>query len=156
MAGQTFDYDWHFKIYFLRKELSPCHKFGFFNPYIFWTLCRKPLIFQTYMIWSNKSHSLKCQMSTTLDCEDIGIRKSEFVTKTQFLYTIFYSRNLEKNIEIENLFWQKWEYLLSFFVFQFKPFLWWGIPHSGVLFWYVSFYFLNNESFFKLNVPRNC
>ena len=26
-------------------------------------------------------------MSTTLDCEDIGIRKSEFVTKTQFLYT---------------------------------------------------------------------
>ena len=35
---------------------------------------------------------------------DIGIRKSEFVTKTQFLYTIFYSHNLEKNIEIENLF----------------------------------------------------
>ena len=29
---------------------------------------------------------VKCQMSTTLDCKDIGIRKSEFVTKTQFLY----------------------------------------------------------------------
>ena len=24
-------------------------------------------------------------MSTTLDCKDIGIRKSEFVTETQFL-----------------------------------------------------------------------
>ena len=26
-------------------------------------------------------------MSTTLDCKDTGIRKSEFVTKTQFLWT---------------------------------------------------------------------
>ena len=68
------------------KELSPCHKFWFSNPYIFWTLGRKPLIFQTYIIWSNRSHSLKCQRSTTLGSKDIGIRKSQFVTKTQFLY----------------------------------------------------------------------
>ena len=37
------------------------------------------------LIWSNRSHSLKCQMSTILDCKDIGIGKSEFVTKTKFL-----------------------------------------------------------------------
>ena len=68
------------------KELSPCHKLWFYNPYIFGTHWRKPLIFQTYIIRSNRSHSLKCQMSTTLDSKDKGIRKSEFVTKTQFLY----------------------------------------------------------------------
>ena len=60
--------------------MSPCHKFWFSNPYIFWPLCCKPLIFQTYIIWSNRSHSLKCQMSTKLDYKDMGIRKSEFVT----------------------------------------------------------------------------
>ena len=27
-------------------------------------------------------------MSATLDCKDIVIRKSEFVTKTQFLYSL--------------------------------------------------------------------
>ena len=27
-------------------------------------------------------------MSATLDCKDIGIRKSEFVTKTQFLWKV--------------------------------------------------------------------
>jgi len=31
-------------------------------------------------------HSLKYLRSPTLKCKDIGIRKSEFVTKTQFLY----------------------------------------------------------------------
>ena len=34
----------------LLKELSLCHKLGFSNPYIFGTQCRKPLIFQTYII----------------------------------------------------------------------------------------------------------
>ena len=47
-----------------------------FDP-IFWPLCRKPLIFQTYIIWSNTSLSSKCQMSSTLDCKDIGIRKDK-------------------------------------------------------------------------------
>ena len=28
-------------------------------------------------------------MSTILGCKDIGIRNSEFVTKTQFLFTVF-------------------------------------------------------------------
>ena len=68
------------------KELTLCHKLCFSNPNIFGTQCRKPLIFQTYIFWSNKSHSLKFQRFTTVESEDIGIRKSEFVAKIQFLY----------------------------------------------------------------------
>ena len=71
------------------KELSLCHKLWFSNPNIFGTQCRKPLIFQTYIFWSNKSHSFKFQRFTTLESKDIGIRKSEFVAKSQFLYTIY-------------------------------------------------------------------
>ena len=55
----------------LLKELSLCHKLGFSNPYIFGTQCRKPLIFQTYIIRSNRIHSLKYLRSTTLEYKDI-------------------------------------------------------------------------------------
>ena len=41
------------------KELSLCHKFSFCKTYIFAALWCKPLIFQTYIIWSNIIHSLK-------------------------------------------------------------------------------------------------
>ena len=37
------------------------------------------------IILSNRIHSLKYQRSMPLVCKDIGIRKSEFVTKTQIL-----------------------------------------------------------------------
>ena len=67
------------------KELTLCHKLWFSNPNIFGTQCRKPLIFQTYIFWSNKSHSFKFQRFTTLESKNIGIRKSEFVAKSQFL-----------------------------------------------------------------------
>ena len=66
--------------------MSFCHKLELSNPYIFATGWRKPLIFQTYMFWANRNHSLKYLRSTTLDCKNIGIRKSKFVGKTQFLY----------------------------------------------------------------------
>ena len=33
----------------------------------------------------NKNHSLKYLRSTTLDCNDKGIKKSEFMARTQFL-----------------------------------------------------------------------
>ena len=46
------------------------------------------MIFQTYIIFSDSIHSLKNQKSTTLGCNDIEIRKSEFVAKTQFLLII--------------------------------------------------------------------
>ena len=66
------------------KELSLCHKLGFSNP-IVGTQCRKPLIFQNYIIWSNRIHRLKYLRSTTLGYKDIVIRKSEFEAKIQFL-----------------------------------------------------------------------
>ena len=75
------------------KELTLCHKLWFYNPNISGTQCRKPLIFQTYIFWSNKSHSLKFQRFTTLESKDIGIRKSEFVTKSQFLYRSLIHKN---------------------------------------------------------------
>jgi len=68
------------------KELNLCHKLKFSNPYIYWTWCCRLLIFQTKIIWCNRTHSLKYLTSTTMGCRDIGIRKSEFVSKTQFLY----------------------------------------------------------------------
>ena len=68
------------------KELSFCHKLKFSNPYIYGTWCCRLLIFQTKIIWCNKIRSLKYLRSTTLGCRHIEIRKSEFVTKTQFLY----------------------------------------------------------------------
>ena len=73
---------------FLPKELSRCHKLKRSRPYIFATWWRKPLIFQTSTIWSNRIHSVKYVRSTTLGCKDTRIRKSEFVTKTQFLYSL--------------------------------------------------------------------
>ena len=38
--------------------------------------------------WSTSLHSLKYLRSTALGCKDIGIRKSEFVAKTQILYQV--------------------------------------------------------------------
>ena len=72
------------------KELSLCYKLKFSNPYIFTTGWRRSLIFQTYIIWSNRIHSLKYLRFTTVGCKDIRIRKYEFVTKTQFLYPVTY------------------------------------------------------------------
>ena len=67
------------------SRLKGCHKLWIYNPFIFETQCRKSLIFQTYIIWSNRIHSLKYLRSTTLEFKDIGFRKAEFVAKTQFL-----------------------------------------------------------------------
>ena len=67
------------------KELSLCHKLRFCNPYIFATQCRRPLIFQTMHSVRSNSLSLKYQGFSPSGCQYIGIRKYEFVTKTQFL-----------------------------------------------------------------------
>ena len=63
------------------KELSFCRKLSA-------TCGCKLLIFQTSIIWSNRINSLKYLRSTTLGCQDIGIRIIEFVAKTQFLCVI--------------------------------------------------------------------
>ena len=77
------------------KELSLCHKLWFSNPYIFGFQRRKPLKFQTMTFVRSNNISLKYQRFTTLGSKDIGIRKSEFVAKNQFLYTVYtYSSRL--------------------------------------------------------------
>ena len=82
---------------FSTKELSFSHNLEFSNPYIFSTGWRKPLIFQTYMIWSNRNRSLKYLRSMSLGCKDIEIRKSKFVAKTQFLYAYLTFQNKSPN-----------------------------------------------------------
>ena len=67
------------------KELSLCNKLGMSDSYIFATLCRRPQIFQTMNSVRSNNLSLKYQSFTTVGCKDIGIRKFEFVAKTQFL-----------------------------------------------------------------------
>ena len=75
----------------LTKELSLCHKLKFFNPNIFATQCRRPQIFQTLNYVSSNNVSLKYQMPTRSGCKDIGIRKFEFVAKTQILQSLGYT-----------------------------------------------------------------
>ena len=67
----------------LTEELSFCHKLWIYNPYFFGTQCRTSLIFQTYIIWSNRIHILKYLRSTTLESKDTRARKVKFVAKTQ-------------------------------------------------------------------------
>ena len=59
------------------KKMSFCHKLWFYNPYNFGTRCRIPKIFQ--------SLNLKYQRFGKSGSKDKGVRKSEFVAKTQFL-----------------------------------------------------------------------
>ena len=71
------------------KELSLCHKLNFCNPYIFATWWWKPLIFQTYIIWSNSIRSLKYLRSPTLGCNDIEI----FISKDdKIVYNYFFGK----------------------------------------------------------------
>ena len=80
-------YFWNYELllYCLKKELSLWNKIKYLNLNIFRTQCCKPLIFQTQITWSNRIHSLKYLRSSTFGSNDIVIRKSEFVEKTQFL-----------------------------------------------------------------------
>ena len=70
------------------KEMIFCNKLKFFNPYIFSTRRRRPLIFQTINSVKSKSLNLKCRRFTSSGCKDIGIRKSKLVVKTQFLFSL--------------------------------------------------------------------
>ena len=87
-TNQTVLVDFKTKYLKLWSWFFACNKLWFSNLYIFETQWCKPLIFQTDIIWSNRTDSLKYQSSTTLKSKDRGIRKSEFVAKTQFLYGI--------------------------------------------------------------------
>ena len=70
----------------IRNEMNClCHKLKNFYSYIFATWCCKPLIFQNWIIWSNRILVWNVLWFTTLSCKDIGTGKSEFVAKTEFL-----------------------------------------------------------------------
>ena len=80
------------------NEFSFCHKLCFSNPYIFATRSRsRPLIFQNINFVGSNSLNLKYQSFTLSGCKDKGIRKFEFVAKTQFLckqiHFLGFSRN---------------------------------------------------------------
>ena len=68
----------------MSKELSLSHKFQFSDLYIFATQFLIPLLFQTMTSEIKKSKFEKSKVYTIR-----GIRKFEFVTKTQFLLHIF-------------------------------------------------------------------
>ena len=67
-------------------ELRHCHKLCFSNSYNFALKFRRPELFQTMNSVRSINHSFKYQRLKPAGCKDIGIRTSEFVTKTQFLY----------------------------------------------------------------------
>ena len=68
-----------YKTYFFSKELSLCYKIKIFIFYIFAAWWGKPLIFKTWILWSNRIYSLKYLSSTTFSCKDVGIWKFKFV-----------------------------------------------------------------------------
>ena len=78
--------------------MSFCHKLGFSNFNIVATQCRRPFIFQTMNSVRPKNLSLKYKRFTSSDRKDIGIRKFEFVTKTQFLYSVTVPVVSEQNL----------------------------------------------------------
>ena len=75
--------------------------------YIFLTWWRKPLIFQTIIIWSKMIDSLKYLRLPTLKCKDIGIRKSEFVKKNSIpLGWVLQQIFRIQNIFASNFYWE--------------------------------------------------
>ena len=88
------------KYEFSLKELSFWNKLRFSNTYIFATQCRRPQIFKTMNNVRSNSLSLKYKGFPPSDSQDLGIRKLEFVAKTQFLWKI----NEKKLINPRNFF----------------------------------------------------
>ena len=65
--------------------MSICNKLWLSNFYKMATHSPRPFIFQTINSVRSNSLSLKYQRFTPSGCEAIGVRKFEFVAKTQFL-----------------------------------------------------------------------
>ena len=86
------------------KELSLYHKLRFSSPLIFSTLYRRPYIFQTINSVRSNYLSLKYQRYTPSVCKEVGIRKFEFVAKTQILQSLYTKRLCSNSINI--IFWR--------------------------------------------------
>ena len=72
------------------KFTSICHKFWYYNPYIFATRCRSHLIFQNIYSARSNSLGLKYKSFTPSGCKDKGIINIEFVAKAQHLFVCFF------------------------------------------------------------------
>ena len=70
------------------KEMSFCHKLKFSSPFIFAILNSRLLTCPTMSYIRSQSLSLKHKRFKPSSCKDIGIRKFELVTKSQFLLTL--------------------------------------------------------------------
>jgi len=66
------------------KEISICNKLWLSNSYNLATHSPRPFIFQTINSFRSNSLSLKYQRFTPSGCEAIGVRKFQFVAKTEF------------------------------------------------------------------------
>ena len=84
-------------ILFAKKELSLCHKLWFYSPDICSTKRRRSEIFQTMNSVRSNNLSLKYQRVIPPDWKDIGVRKFEFVVKTQFLCKFNFLQNCDQN-----------------------------------------------------------
>ena len=73
------------------KKLSFCHLLWISTPYTLATLCRSTLIFQTMNYVRTDILSLKYQRFVLSGYKDKGIRKFEFVAKTQIIYSVYSS-----------------------------------------------------------------
>ena len=92
----------------VRKEMSICNKLWLSNSYNLATHSPGPLIFQNFNSIRSNILSLKYQRVTPSGCEAIGVRKCEFVAKTQFLWEILQSKGftfwLRKSIWLFNIY----------------------------------------------------
>ena len=111
----------------------------FSNPYICKPSRRKPFIFQTLTIGPNIPNSLKYKRSTISACNDIGIRKLEFVFTAKLLYLSVLHIIVKQTGHMQMLLttgsFKKHETLISFFLQRLpKNKLWSGIG-KDVDFW---------------------
>ena len=87
--------------------MSFCNKLKFTNSFIFATWWCKPIIFQTYVIRSNRIHSLKEQMYTTSGCKDTRIKKLSLLQELIFFGLLFLFGYAGTNNTKELIFCQK-------------------------------------------------
>ena len=112
-------------------------KLWIYYPCIYATQCQRPLIFQTRNSFKSDNKSLKYLRSSTLSCKDIGIWKSEFVAKTQFLYTFF---TIQKQFHTWAFSWIdifNFKFIFSFLNFLKRPFKNKSPPYLSLTSWSV-------------------
>ena len=142
-----------FKLHHLYMHLCLCVWINLYND-IFRFQCRRSLIFQTMNSVRSNNISLKYQRFTTLGFQDIGIRKSEFVSKNQLLwksinwYKVAISRKQKSIVSLirKSLIFNKNCKVRQMLVFNF----WFFLQIGYFLFLYLlqrNWFFVTNSDF---------